>query len=327
MSAQVEVIIGARRLSRAGGELISGRIRRAHGKQASSLQLTLSDPSGELRDTLPLPLATEAVQVWAGAGSPTLLFTGRVSRLGWSSDRLEVQAVDRSVRLRRTQRSRNLANLTLTRLARQLATQEELELDVTQADDEASLTRFASLLQHGETDWELLERAADLCGHTVEVDDERLVVRSLYREAAPAALRLAYGDGQLTNLRWEISRPLPSKTGKIKSRAGEVVSEDVGEAQARRVLTLATGRGEEEDGLDDDKPLDLKRVALARRARRMEASVELVTIPAGLRLGMALEVLGYGPRISGIWIVDGYEVDLATLRCTLSLYSSGQGVL
>lgn len=324
MKSQVEVLIGERRFAWGDGQLSGGRVRRAHGKRASSAQLSFLDGRGELRDTLPLPFAGERVEVWAGFGAPELLFTGRVAQLSWESDgRLELMAADRSVRLRRVQRARNLTNLTLARLAADLAKEEGLTLDVSQADADASLTRFASILQHGETDWEMLERVASWSGHTVEVEGERLVLRSLGREDEPAALRLAYGDGQLTQLRFDVSRPLPSKTGKIKSRAGEVVGEDRGEAVARAVLAMPSGQAEEDDAFEDDKPLDLKRVAAARRRRRFEAQVSLARLPQGLRLGQGLEVVGYGERFSGVWIVDGYEVDLATLGCTMTLYNSG----
>lgn len=324
MKAEVEILIGEERFGWGDGRLVGGKVRRAHGKQASSAQLTFSDPRGVLRDALPLPFAQEAVAVWAGFGAPELLFTGRVARLGWASDgRLDVQAVDRSVRLRRVQRARNLANMTLTRLADQLAREEGLVLEASGADADATLTRFASILQHGETDWEVLERVAGWCGHTVEVVGEQLVLRSLGSTSSVAALRLRAGDGQLVSVQFEVSRPLPSTTGKIKSRAGEVVGEDRGEAQARAVLAAATGLAEDEDDLEDDKPLDLARVARARKWRRLEAQARLARVPPGLRLGQGVEIEGFGARFSGVWIVDGYEVDLATLGCELTLYNSG----
>lgn len=324
MKATVEIIIGDESFGWGDEWLVGGKVRRAHGKQASSAQLTFSDPYGELRDTLPLPFEREPVEVWAGFGAPELLFTGRVARLGWSSDgRLDVQAVDRSVRLRRTQRARNLANMTLTRLADQIAREEGLTLDATAADADAALTRFASILQHGETDWEVLERVAGWCGHTVEVTGEQLVLRSLGAEQAAASLRLRPGDGQLVSIQFEVSRPLPSATGKIKSRAGEVVGEDRGEAEQRAVLAAPSGLAEDEDSFEDDKPLDLGRIARARKRRRFEAQAKLARLPQGLRLGQGLEIEGFGQRFSGVWIVDGYEVDLASLSCDLSLYNSG----
>jgi phage protein D len=325
MKAQVEVIIGAQRFAWGDGRLLGGKVHRAHGKQASSAQLTFSDPRGDLRDTLPLPFARERVEVWAGFGAPELLFTGQVSRLSWGSDgRLDVQAADRSVRLRRIQRARNLTNLTLAKLAAELAREEELELDVSEADGDATLTRFASILQHGETDWEMLERVASWCGHTVEVRGEALVLRSLGGEGTSGALRLEHGDGVLLNIQFEVSRPLPSKTGKVKSRAGEVVGEDRGEAEARAVLAMPSGLVDEDMDEQDDAPLDLARVARARRRRRFEAQAQLARLPVGLRLGQGLEVVGYGARFGGVWIVDGYDVELASLSCSLSLYTSGE---
>ena len=345
----VQVIIGSGVYTWGGGVLLSGQVRRASGSRASSASFTLTDPQRRLLDTVPLPFSRDRVEVWAGAGvRPQLIFTGAVTRLGWEDGRLEIQAADKSTRLRRGQRAKNRANTTLAAVAKELAKEEGLTLDLSQAGTEAQSTRWASVLQHGETDWELLERLAALTGHTVEVTSppdsvwqqwqdtqsvpldfedrpDVLVVRSLLREPDGRALRLSYGGGLLTGIRYDVERKLPTKTGKVTSKRGQVVGEDVGDASARNVLTARTGvsAGADDDPALDDQPLDATRVAAARKRRTQEARFELASLPSDLRMGMALEVLGYGVRLSGIWIVDGYTVGLGDLRTAIDAYNSG----
>lgn len=297
-------------------DLLAAEADLATGKRASSAQITLADPRFELANSLPLPTRDTRVplEVFAGAGrSPTRLFAGFVSRLvpSFPSGRVHITATDKLKGARRKKAARARAQLSVLQLAKKLAKDFELTLDTSQADRKA-LGAVGRVLQHGETDFALLERLCDLAGHVVWVDADALRIVDEAREVldAESVLELRLGSSDIRGeVRFDITERTTRDATQITDYKGELfeaVEDDEGN------LATYTATELERTGvsvIDEDSPgytdqaIAWQRKALGRSKRIFETTIETSLTP-NIKPREVVALRGFGKRFDGLWRVD-----------------------
>jgi phage baseplate assembly protein gpV len=239
------------------------------------------------------------------------LFSGEVTAVelvsGPGSERVcLLRAYDRLHRLRKRQKPRVFEDVTVADLARALTSDLELSVDA-----ERTGGRIERLVQHRQSDWELLTQTAGRAGLYLVLNGLTLKLQGLKPHGEP--IKLILGD----NL-WRVS----AQTNRERAidevtaigwhpRRGEFVTEKAGSGKQSRTLV--------------DQPMallsDAPRAAVeagAARATKIEAVVE-----GDVRLipGRAISLSGLDSTVDGVYglceavheiTVDGYQVKISS---------------
>lgn len=318
------------------GVLIALSCTRTRLKKGSSIQLTLADNRFELANSIPLPTADAPVAInaaWGPQGRLRRIFTGRASTMTatLSPGRIEIQGVDASKRAKLVERARVRATIELEQIAREVADDLGVTLDAPSA-----LLRqigpFASVLQHGETDWDVLVRLCDAVGVDAWVeggDDATAGVLYLRQTGAvdetrpPVVLRA--GENILS---WsvEIEAKTRRTTSNVINLKGVPVLEGASEAvQARAVQLANTGvvlASDDAPSFSDDT-IQRALKAGAKQRRVFVATVTIAPAIPELTPRSALFVEGMGARYNGAWVIESITDDMIADRQTLTIYSDG----
>lgn len=331
--------VGSYTFAQGDGVLLEARCQRTRKKGGSTLTLTLADPRLELANALPLPSSNARVPVVAVWGPPRRqrrIFAGLMSTMTVSlPGRIEISAIDSTRKVRHVERARVRGAVDLADLAQDVA----LQLGAT-VDAPAALVRsigeFSAIVQHGESDWELLTRLAGAAGVDVWLEDLAPELADspapiLYLRAAGEVdatlepVRLTAGDNLLS---WscEIEAKTRRTTSNVVNLKGSPVlaSEDQ-DAVARAVQLANTGlvlASEDAPSFADDTV----RQALLAGARQRRVFVATATIaPArpDLTPRRAVFAEGLGARFNGAWVVETIRDDLLHDRQQITIYSDG----
>lgn len=311
------------------GVLLGGQVVLGQGERASSLSVELADPALELANTLPLPIRNARVQVecWMGAGAaPPKVFAGYLANLTatMGPGRIELLATDKAKGARRVTRARNLTASNGAALVRQIARENELDVDLSEA--QLDQVTFTSVLQHGESDVELLTRVLSATGHQVFVRGGTLYVRRNDATRSGAnVLRLQYGEN-IAGVSVEVDEFTPRTTPNLFDRDGSRAGEagDV-EAQERPVQLKRTGlaiqAGDEPSYTSQQLTRALEAQARAREAFRAQVQATEAFPLVDVDDQVVLE--GVGARFSGVWNIRTITHSFAPERTQLELYNGG----
>ncbi|MFB6374478.1 MAG: baseplate J/gp47 family protein [Bradymonadaceae bacterium] len=248
------------------------------------------------------------VDCWLGpSNSPTpqKVFSGALSQLTASHNRLEVMAVDHSVEARRTERAERYEATTPAALVQRIARRHELAVDLSQA--ELGDVRLSSFLQHGETDWELLHRVLASAGHRAKVRGETIYVTKVGQTRAFGQTPVIRPE-DLTSYSFEVDELTKHTTPLIEDREGNKASNynpDTG-AKARPVQLERVGTGP----AFETKPSELSQQELqklqseARQTRTFRASLEATELYTRLDTDDLVMLQGFGDRFDGPWWID-----------------------
>jgi phage protein D len=314
------------------GKLIEGSVDRAGGKTASTLSVIVADPELLLASTLPLPTRNARVpmECWLGrTNAPPKVFAGYLSQLTPSGapGRLELLAVDKSKGLRRVARSRNLTGSGTGDLIRRIAAPHGWEVDLSRAD--FADRQLASVLQHGETDAEVIGRIAEATGHSAIFDGDTVRLVPLAYAGVTEEFRLIYGEN-VVSYQFSVDELTRSTTPNVFDFDGaEAARDDEVEAIDRpvemdRTLGLSADHNGSPSYTSQQRTKAIQ--ALARSKKLFQASIESTDVFPGARVDTAVFTLeGFGERFSGVWFVDSMSHDLVRCRTTLELYNSGSG--
>ena len=325
----VSVNIDGTIFARGDAALIGCKVRRIRGKKkASSVQLELADPHGELFAAFPTPERGQVIPVTVRAGeTPSVLteiFGGDVASMGWSwaPGRLSLHAVDKSRRARRARRTRVTSRASLGDLAREVAAAASLELDLTAADPR-SLTAYGALLQHAESDWDVLERLAGALGHDAFVISDTLYIARVWTGGGEqGTLPVIRSDSpELSSLSVQISEPLPSTTARLLdvdgTPAGEVNGVSVDRLASRRRVGLDLGAETNPGDLAEGERLAMR--SSARVVKQVSASVNLEVLRTDITVREPVVLSGFGERVDGPWRVERVDLDCGRLDTKLEL--------
>lgn len=313
------------------GEFLEGSIQRAGGDTASTLSFKIADPRLELANSLPLPNknARVPVECWLGrTASPPKVFAGYLSQMTPSGTpgRLELMAVDKSKSLRRVARSRNLTASTPGDLLKRLCGFHGIEVDLSRAnlDD----LQFASVLQHGETDAEVVSRILGELGHVGHYQAGTLYVIDQSGDDYEETIRLVYGDN-IRTYSFAIDELTRATTPNLYDMDGTKAAEDEDAEAVDRPVMLDRSTGLSISYGDfpsyTKQQLEKAKKAQARKKRVFEASIESTDCFPEASVKDAVVLEGFGDRLSGVWFIDTLEHDLVTGRTKFDLYNAGSG--
>lgn len=308
--------------------LIKATVTLTRKKRGGSASVTLADPRLELFNSLPLPARNARIPLviaWGPQGRQRRIFSGVVARVesAWPGKVLEVSAVDASKAAKLTARSRTRSGVSLEQLAQEVAAGLSVPLDATGA-ALATLRPYSSVIQHGETDWETLQRLAAGVGLDVWLETDRLVVRPA-GAADGVPVRIRAGDN-LVSWTCTVEAKTRSTTSNIYNLRGEPVAPSTtDEAQARLVALSRTGvvlAAEDAPSYTDQTVED----ALRAGARQRKVFVGRVVVAPGLPEATARGAVfleGLGARLDGPWPVETITHDLTGDRTTADVYNDG----
>lgn len=308
--------------------LLRATVTLTRKKRGGSASVTLADPRLELFNSIQLPARSARIPLliaWGPQGRQRRIFAGYVARVEsvWPGKVLEVSAVDNSKAAKLTARARNRSGVSLEQIAQEVAAALSVPLDATGAALSA-LRPYSSVIQHGETDWDTLQRLAAGVGLDVWLETDRLVVRpSGASDGVPP--RIKAGDN-LVSWTCTVEAKTRSTTSNVYNLRGEpVVEGSTDEAAARLVALSRTGvvlAAEDAPSYTDQTVEE----ALRAGARQRKVFVGRVVVAPGLPEATprgALFLEGLGARVDGPWPVETITHDLTGDRTTADVYSDG----
>ena len=286
--------------------------------------------AGEVESDLPAPGRELYVEV---AGSEATLFDGDVTAVeyvyGPSQGReIHIRGYDPFHRLRKTQELRAHVQTNAAELAEELAGQAGLDVDA--AHDGP---RFRHLIQHGQSDFELLVQVAERCGLHATVRDDTLHLITL--EGIGEEIPLVLGDS-LHEARIELNGELACRSVSVSGWDPQLVEMHEMSASSPRsgrdvVAKVAPdsvgGTGEvvfaDEPAEDEEHAEGLAQAELDVRAAR---EVSLWGVAEGdprLRPGTPIQVTGVDDELAGRYVLtsathvlderQGYLTEFSTL--------------
>jgi phage protein D/phage baseplate assembly protein gpV len=293
----IKVDIGGRPVP---GRVLSLRVATRLSQPAQAeIALDNHDGSWPLDQSLTIELDDEPL--FSGEVTAVELVSGPGSEKVWL-----LRGYDRLHRLRKRQKPRVFEEVTVADLARELTA----DLDV-RVEAERTGGRIERLVQHRQSDWELLTQAAGRAGLYIVLSGQTLRLRSLKPDGEPVKLVLG---GNLWRATAETNRERAVEEMTAigwHPRKGEFVTEKAGSGQQSRILV--------------DQPMallsDAPRAAVeagAARATRIEGIAEG---DPRLRAGCAIALSGVDGKVDGVYglgeavhevNLDGYQVRLST---------------
>lgn len=338
------VAVGGIEFAQGDGILLAASCTRTRDKKGGSLSLTLADPRGVLANSLPLPASNAPVQVvavWGPLGRQRRIFTGTLTTFRWNmgSKRVELVAVDKCRAAKVVERARVRSASDLQDLAREVADSIGATLDAPSALIRR-LGAYGTVVQHGESDWELLARLCGAVGVDVWLEESGELLGSSPLETPPTlylrpagelgkdtkAVVLRAGDN-LVSWEVEVEKKTRRTTSNIVNLKGVPVLEGGdAEAQARAVHLANTGvvLGASEDAPSFTEA-DIQGALLAGARQRKVFTAKATISPAEPGLGPARAVFaeGVGARYNGAWVIQSITDELLMDRQQLDLYNDG----
>lgn len=318
--------------------LISGRCTLREGKDASSLDWTVPDPRLELANGLPLPYKAAnkrvLVEAWFGyAPRLTKIFAGYYTgfRAEGLPGRLTLNAVDKSKGMRRVQRSEHHTATSPAQLLRTLATRAGMTVDLTAAPELETL-QFSGVLQHGETDAEVIQRVLEGAGYEWRARGDVIRVQAL-GATKTSRIELRLDSGLVANgFSFDVDEFVASTTPNVYDIDGAEAFVSFGDVSHLEPEAVERAVKLDRTGLtvfSDVSPSYSKQAeerALKSQAKAKDvfkASMPLTEARPDIDVDGHAVLFGFGQRFNGVWNISEVEHDLAKGRTSLDLYNGG----
>lgn len=312
--------------------LVACNVTKARKKKGGSASVTIKDPRLELANLLPLPARDSRVVLgitWGPQSQQRLIFEGYAVtfEVDARAREITITGIDKSKVARRRERATNRTGLTLESLAKQLADDAELTLDAPRA-ALAKVRPFAAVLQHAETDWDLLTRLCEGVGIDCWVDGTTLYLREVGADdsllGAPP-LRYAMGDN-ITAFSVSVEEKTRRTTSNVINLRGEPVLEGASEEARQQLVTLSrTGVLLASDDAPSytDQTVEQALKAGAKQRKVFTASLEVTPGDPRAELRRGVFVEGFGARFDGAWVVEEINQDCTRDKTKYRIYSDG----
>ena len=190
----------------------------------------------------------------------------------------------------------------------------------------SELRDLGRVLQHGESDYGLLERLCDAAGHALVVDTDalRLVDEGRAIESG-GTFELRRGANVRGPIRFTVTERTRHTTAHVSDYDGELIRATEDDAELVATELARTGVS----SVDVDAPSYSKQAqtwakkSLARAKKVFEATAT-TGLEESLRPKDIIGLRGYGPRFSGFWVADQVTHELGSISTTeLDLYNGG----
>jgi phage protein D len=319
--------------------LTSGSVSlvRQRGKQkaANSANITLDDPRSVLANTLPLPRKLKDVElppvmVWFGYKPKLeLIFVGQMSsfRTTMLPGEVQIAGTDKARGMRKTARVRTIGGASVAQLVREFGKEAGLTV-VLPSSGELEAIRFGELLQHNESDADVLGRVLAEVGYEYHIKNERLVVKPANEEPDQTALiTVTLGQDVLGQPSFEVDDIIRSRTPNVYDGNGDPVFEDSSvdpETVERLVMLDQTGLTLTSEEFPSYSAQTVERALKAQAKARdvFRGSLVLEARPQ-IEVDSSLLLRGFGARWSGVWRVSNVLHDLVDGTTSVEIYNGG----
>src|SRR5579859_5053795 len=299
--------------------------------QPSQCELTFSEAAQTLSIDMQLAPGTD-LRVTAG-GITNVLFSGQVTSVeyvyGPSNQRdIRIRAYDKLHSLRKRQNIRTFAQVTLASLARELTADLSITVDAVEAGP-----IYQWLIQHRQSDWDMLRELAERCGLYLTLREDTLHLLTL--EGVGDAVDLTLGESLLearieangdsacrmvSAEGWYPMRAERCEGVATMARSGRRVSAEVPPdrlgGNVQRTLV-------DQSAQDDSQARAIAQAELDRRTAREVTLWGMVNGDPALRPGTPIEVRGVAPTVAGrylltevIHVIDaaiGFQSEISTV--------------
>ncbi len=316
------------RIETGDGFLKSGSVTLSDAKEANHATFTLSNTNLSLTERLRAPSKRDKVpvEIWMGeTRALDKVFSGYA--VGHSDSGpppiLTITAMDKTRGMRREERAKNWSSTTPEALVKELARRADLEVDLSRANLPGK--SFASVIQHGETDWELLTRLLEKHGHVLYERDGIIVVEQGIDSSVIAA-DLVYGQN-VVRYQFDVDDKTPQNTPNVFTLSSEQVGQsDEDDASARAVHHERIGLAVTNEDFPSFTDQAIERAAQAqlKAKKRWFASLTASQTLTQVRARSQVTVRNLGARYSGVWNVEQVVLDMVRPVTELRLYNGGK---
>ncbi len=310
--------------------LMSARVNLTKKRGASSCDLVIDDHRGELANSIALPHKKNGpeVEVWFGY-KPSLrqVFSGRMSTLQvqFLPNEVQITANDHGKTLRKTSKARNFASGSAAQFVKTIAEEAGLTPLIKQV-QVLEATRFSELLQHGESNADLLDRVLSSMGWESFIRGDKLHVRPEVEDfTKPVEVQLGrHVIGRPTFTVAEFTR---RRTPNVYDATGESVFDDTDidpEVIERLVMLDQTGMLLTAEEFPSYSSQAIQR-AMQAQAKATDVFRGTLTLEANPELDVSESLLlrGFGARWNGIWRIADVKHDLVASTTTVDIYNGG----
>lgn len=302
------------------------------GKKASTCNVTLADPRLELFAILPLPTKRSriTIDVWMsgdlGKAVPPKVFSGFVQGIDVSTaaGKVTLAAADKLKGGRRRKKARIRRFSSALQFVQKIAEENDLELDVTRAN--LSTVEFSRIVQHGETDWQTLNRVLDSAGHKPKVRGNTLYIEELGATRAQTTItRGTWGDN-LVDLDVRINERTAARALNVLDFKGNDVETDEDNEAVDRPTTINRAglalASSDFPSFTEAQVLQAKK-AQARAKRVFEGSATFGELLVDLDTDDTVVLERVGERLSGVWNIDSVSLRYTARQTVLGIYNGG----
>lgn len=317
------------------GILLDGQVQLGKGKAASTASIDLADPRLALANSLPTPQRSERVPVdvwWGERPAPALVFSGYLSSIECSGlpGKLTIKAADKARGMRRSARARNLTDTSAGQLCQRLAADHEFELDVSCAPNLDQYS-FSELLQHGESDWEVMHRVLEATGHRSWIRGNTIFVAEVGYAGDADLYEVTFGENVKNGFSFQVDELTRHTTPNLFDETGQLYISDPEldqDATERYVRLERTGLVLPSADTPSWTSQAIERAALAQaRARQLfRGRLDLTVAAPELDVTSQLLLRGFGPRFSGAWNVEGVTHHLKGGTTSCEIANGGSSV-
>lgn len=255
------------------------------------------------------------VECWLGPSStetPEKLLTGYLSQLTFSgpAGTVKLMAVDASAEFRREQRARALTATNVDDLVGQVAALKGFDVDLSQAElEDIQITRH---VQHGETDWQMLNRILEGVGHRLKVRGETVYVTKVGKVRESARTEVLRPP-DVSSYSFEVDELTKKTTPNLTAVSGAKASEqrEGTPSKSRKVQFSRLGVPESYDGSPSeiDQEAERAKQAEARKHRLFRASLETFDLYEHLDTDDQVVLESWGRRFNGTWWIESLTHD------------------
>lgn len=312
--------------------IMSADVTLMKGRVASSCDVVIDDNRGEIANLIGLPHTRNApeVKVWFG-WHPTLsqIFDGRLTslRVQYLPGEVQITATDKGTKHRKQGRARTLATMSAAQFVRQIADESGLSVTVTK-EAELETFRFSEILQHGESNADVLQRVLEGIGWESHIRGETLHVRPKTDDSGSTNIvEIALGRDVLGRPSFEVDAFTRRRTPNVYDATGEPVFNDSTadpDVTERLVVLDQTGLLLTNEDFPSYTSQAIER-AQAAQANAQEVFRGSLTLDArpDLDVSQMLLLRGFGARWNGLWRISMVKHDLVRSTTTVEIFNGG----
>jgi phage protein D len=275
-----------------------------------------------------------SVDVWFGFANQPLfkVFAGYLNKFSFGGlpGSITLTAGDKGRQARREVRTVTRANSSVAVLMRTLAEDNGLEIDFTDASESLDEVRYEQMIQHNESDWDLLERLAEQTGHSAFIRGNTVFIRQVGDTRSAEPIIVEVGTNVSNGFKFSVPELTRSTTPNIYDQENPLFEgSDFDEHAIDRPAHI------DPLGLNiqatlapsfDAQALERTKQAQARARKIFTATFPMTTAFPEADVDDQIIARGFGRRFDGVWNVEGITHDLVRSTTVFNCFNGGSNI-